>query len=405
MAPATRIKLTQAQIDAYSTRVDVQRCFTCADLYCILLMVFCGGLGLPLLLMQTMFVVPPLLLLSLYSCCISAPADHIKRGCSFHLWSLLIIAAAVPSIGVCIAWVWALMFARIFLCFPFALCRCAAVRASWERLAEFGGAPGVIDKEGKARSPIEGLAREYGWMWSLEDIVVAMIGSISRQGSYDMWRSIVMMLWLCPLYKILCSTNAYLFTLEPLFINQWTSPLDTNGNGTVDFADNYESRMHLRNALCRVKLAERNEDLVDSWHFTGHYPYPPKGRKSRTHAGIQFYDGFTITALMTHTAHLTDLDDGSNLEGHKPLSTTANFAIVAVYLQAWNPLHFFTGYVEVNGRLDGGVEHPMWLLSAASTSRLHSSSTQGLNSLFVKLGFRFADYIKLHQPVPVVRTA
>jgi hypothetical protein len=162
MVAATKFKFSEAQIDKYSTRFDLLRRYLPADVYCILLMALCGILGLPLLLMQTMFVVPPLLLVGIYSSCIRAPVDHVKRDCSFHLWSFLILTASVPVIGIAVAWVWALKIVRFVLCFPVSLCRCKQARASRDQLAVYGGAPGVFDDKGNGRSPIESLAKEHG---------------------------------------------------------------------------------------------------------------------------------------------------------------------------------------------------------------------------------------------------
>jgi len=167
-----------------------------------------------------------------------------------------------------------------------------------------------------------------------------------------------------------CTDFVYMLE-EDVFINQWTTPIDADADGDVDSADQTHSRKHLRNQLCRPRLRDANKNLSDTWHFVGHYPYPPKGRASRTASGLQFYDGAVLTSLLTHTAHPTDYDDPKvkGVDGHKPLSEAANFPIVIVYLQAWNPFHFFTGYVEVNGRYDGGVEHPMVRLASRSTAQ------------------------------------
>jgi hypothetical protein len=397
MAPARKFKIDDKTLNTYSTPVKVPACFTLGDVYCLLLVLFTLVLGLPVALLQLAALLPPLVLIRTYSCCLTAPVDLVGRGPFFHCASLLIALASAPVIILSFLWVWALRIFRLLSGVPFALLCCNNALASRRELAMFQGAPGVIDEHGKGRTPIDAGARTYGWLWSFHDLVVCVLGALDREGFCDTWRGLSTMLIVCPLYKILIATNYFVYRLKPLFINQWTKPLDTNSDGKIDWADQQSSRLYLRNVLCRPKLIEHNRALADTWHFLGHYPYPPKGRASRTHAGIQFYDGAVMTALLTHTAHCTEFDDNHTanaVEGHAAQSETANVPIVAVYLQAWNPFHFWTGYVEVNGRTDGGVEHPMWLVCAAETSKLHAEGCHGLNKLFVRLGIRFGEYVQ-----------
>ena len=60
--------------------------------------------------------------------------------------------------------------------------------------------------------------------------------------------------------------------------------------------------------------------------------------------------------------------------------------------QAGNPWYQLAGYVEINSRRDGGMEHPMWLVFDRS-SRLGMSAALSINMLFVRLGINFAAYL------------
>jgi len=84
----------------------------------------------------------------------------------------------------------------------------------------------------------------------------------------------------------------------------------------------------------------------------------------------------------------------SDERAYEPRSKHAAATLACIYMQAWNPLHVHTGYVEVNMRRDGGVERAMWLVLAARTSRLHGTSLFAVNLVFVRLAMRFRDHMR-----------
>ena len=98
--------------------------------------------------------------------------------------------------------------------------------------------------------------------------------------------------------------------------------------------------------------------------------------------GTWLYD-----SLISHTTHPYDVP------GHVPRSEDASWGLIVVRLQAWNPFYQLAGYVEVNVRKDHGVEHPMWLVVDPS-SQLAMDQLQGINRLFVRLGYLFAEYLR-----------
>merc|ERR1719421_552214 len=91
--------------------------------------------------------------------------------------------------------------------------------------------------------------------------------------------------------------------------------------------------------------------------------------------------------MVSHTTHPYDI------EGHKPRSKYASWGLLIVRLQWWNPWYIVTGYVEVNVRKDGGVEHPMWLVNDP-TSKLQMFFHDAINEVFVATMFHFAQYVR-----------
>jgi len=185
--------------------------------------------------------------------------------------------------------------------------------------------------------------------------------------------------------------NPRIYRYQEVFINQWSAPIDADTDSKILSHDLKLTRENMISVVCDSLLETRSRELVDSWPFTGHHPYPPSHRNSFTAAGMQFSDlGGSCccrSVLISHTTH------GHLIESFKPRSDTAAYGIISVYLQAWNPWYHLAGYVEVNVAKDGGIEHPMWLLGDVE-SYFHMSELMGINKLFEKLGGHFADLTK-----------
>eukprot|EP00466_Bigelowiella_natans_P000789 jgi/Bigna1/74472/fgenesh1_pg.29_\ len=176
-----------------------------------------------------------------------------------------------------------------------------------------------------------------------------------------------------------------------VFINQWSAPIDVNTDSKI-LSDNIKlTRQNMISVICDSLLETKSRNLVDSWPFAGHHPYPPAKRESVTAAGMQFSDlgGFCCcrSVLISHTIH------GHMIKYFKPRSDTAAYGIISVYLQAWNSWYHLAGYVEVNVAKDRGIEHPMWILGDVE-SYFHMSELMAINKLFEKLGEHFADFTK-----------
>jgi len=395
MVRASVLPIDRAYYDAHSTPIPTPA-YSFRDLYAALIFALVLLLGLPVLLLQFVFSVVPVWMIAAWSVCLRQPLETVPRDCGFHLASALLFVVGLPSMATCFLWTWTLRLVAMLTCLPIGLLLCNNPCKAYKALAPFSGRPGegVVGPDGQPRSVMERLAPDYGSWFGFQDVVACVIGGMHRQGNCEFFAAWVMMLWLVPAYKTLVLNNFWLFPLEEVFINQWSDPIDADADGEVDSEDQLHIRRSLRNQICRAKLRERNRALTDAWPFAGHYPYPPPARASRTAAGLQFSDGTVLSTMLTHTGHPSDVTDPTvrNIAGFEPRSAEALFGVSCVYLQSWNALHVYTGYVEVNVRKDGGCEHPMWLVSAARTSRLHANSISGVNKLFVRLGVRFRAY-------------
>eukprot|EP00465_Bigelowiella_longifila_P015391 CAMPEP_0185280182 /NCGR_PEP_ID=MMETSP1359-20130426/65487_1 /TAXON_ID=552665 /ORGANISM="Bigelowiella longifila, Strain CCMP242" /LENGTH=255 /DNA_ID=CAMNT_0027875335 /DNA_START=57 /DNA_END=824 /DNA_ORIENTATION=- len=177
--------------------------------------------------------------------------------------------------------------------------------------------------------------------------------------------------------KYILFNNPRTHRLETVFLNQWSKPIDANIDGEITETDADIIRGKMVKQVTRARLRDKNRDLTDEYSFSAYYQLPPPDRESLLVAGIQYSEA-AVTSLVTHSLH------SYLIKGYKPKSDTASWGFLSVYLQYWNPYHWFTGYVEVNLRKDGGIEHPMWL-AADKTSWLHTRQANGVNSLFARL--------------------
>ena len=296
-----------------------------------------------------------------------------------------------------------------------------------------------------ARSPADVLAKLHGRVWAFSDLVTAYIGVVHRQQLGETLLGVALMVALIPPYKLLL-VNPAIHDLEPYFINQMSDPIDADGDGDTDMEDRALAfnamatnvRRHRRlthrewrpnsappsnpvparrlGSLCRVRrhsklakllyklpcttsiyailyhlqvsntlLTDVKREIIDAWPFAGHHQWPPQQRASRTVMGVQMGMSGKCT-LLSHTTI------PAGVVGHTPRSETAERAILCVRLQMWNPWYQLAGYVEVNTRKDGGMEHPMWLV-LDPRSRLDMMQARSINMLFVRLGINFAAYL------------
>ena len=360
---------------------------TCRDAYCNLIYFVANVPALLVYAFAILLQLPLLLGCSIYGCTLSRPTERVRRGCSFHVLCAILFPLTMPLIALAFVWTWVLRLYRFVLCFPVGLCRRQRTKSSWAALQTFSGAVAEYSPEERhARSPADILAGKFWPRWQFMDFVIAFIGAIHRQSICELFFAVPGGLAFVPPMKVLLYTNAYLFDLKVVYTNQWSDPLDATGDYRLTARDEEIIKNELKPMVFNAKAEAFRSKLTDPWRFAGHYPYPPPDRESRTVIGMQYSDWLVRTALLTHTTHAYDVP------GHTPRSTHATWNLCAVHLASWNPFHFFTGYVEVNVRKDGGIEHPMWLCMDPQ-SRIHLDYVDGVNKLFVELLFNFEAFL------------
>jgi hypothetical protein len=273
-----------------------------------------------------------------------------------------------------VSWVIVVRLVTWILCFPIGLCNMSRTRRSWAALQPYNGLPGATGAP--ARSPADDLATKFGYVWPFADLMCLCIGMMDRQGFFEFLTAVPLMIAVLPVYKHVILTNALLYDLKEVYINQWTDPLDAN-------QDEAPIRDLMQRCICRALLEESNRDFIDAWIFAGYHQYPPPSRESKTVAGMQFANNGPLRAAMiSHTTHPYDVP------GHVIKSTDASFGFIVVRLQSWNPFYQLAGVVEVNYRKDGGIEHPMWLI-LDKNSKIAADACNNINAIFVELGFNF----------------
>lgn len=359
--------------------------YTKSDLYAICLacclilpMASVGLLGIAL-------VFPPLFVLWLYrSCALSAPLDVIPRTASFDSLTLLLFLLALPVIILLVLWQLIVLAASFFMTLPIGLWNRKRTVDNLISLRPFAGRPGRVGAAN--RHLADDLATSYGCLWPLSDLVRAFMGQLDRQGLPELLVGIPIMMAACPVYKYVLLGNPFTHSLRETYISQWCEALDSNDDDRTGAQGSASLQAHLKNATCRTLLEDKRRRLVDAWPFSGFHPYPPSGRISRTVAGLQFSNTFFTPAICHSTLPF-------DLPGHTPRSETATWTLLVVYIQWWNPCYPYTGYVELNMRRDGGLEHPMWLLNDQN-SKLHMSDLHNVNTRFAKLGLIFLEYVR-----------
>lgn len=371
------------------TQLEVPRWCTFGDFYATLLTVVALLPMIFVYLFSFLLQLPLLLGCSIYSTCVlpRAPLRVVKRGCSFYVLVAILFPLSAPLIALAFVWVWVLRLFRFWTCLPIALCRWRRTCRSFSTLDALTWRPRDFTAEAPARSPVDLLFLEYFPRWQFMDFVCALIGAIYRQGCCEFFLAIPGMVAYMPTMSVLKQSNPYLYDLEIVETNQWSDPIDADGDGNFTARDEEIIKRELKQVVFQTKTIERKRAAIDAWPFTGHYPYPTKNRKSETVLGVQFHEFGGGAMALTHSTH------GHEVPGHTPKSATGSWNLVAVHLASWNAFNYYTAYVEVNVRRDGGVEHPMWV-AADRSSRAHMNALVYTNRLFVELVLLFHAFLQ-----------
>ena len=198
----------------------------------------------------------------------------------------------------------------------------------------------------------------------IDNYMHAIIGTIHRHGILETMFALSIMTSFVPIEKWK-STNPFLFKLQRVYLNQWTSLIPASRDRVIHL---------LSDTYCT------KQKQIDTWVFSGFYQHPTD--KSSSVAGIQMSQLYPYKSSRTLSAALLTSTEHVKV---RPKSQTGKFGIYRVRLSPFNMWHHCTGYVEVNEGKNGGIEHPMWILVDSSTYIAYKS-LENINRYFVETG-------------------
>eukprot|EP00968_Pinguiococcus_pyrenoidosus_P015124 scaffold1391_cov137-Pinguiococcus_pyrenoidosus.AAC.1 len=259
-----------ARKQSFSTDLPVPNGVSCSDVYAS----FISFLLAPLAVMVFLFCLPFTLLVlavtQLFRCCClrQRPKDRIDRGCIFQLFKCLVCLPAVPLTALTVIWTLVVRTARFVLCAPIAYtCYCSRTYRSIEALRPYTGRPGSVRPEGAV--PSDKFAAKHGYCWNYSDLFIAITGAMDRQGCCEFIPSLAYNIAFIPILKFVIICNPYLFDLQPVFTNQWSEPIDADGNMIIDSKDWKISQRNLQASVCRALLRKPNRKRIDEVDFAG----------------------------------------------------------------------------------------------------------------------------------------
>lgn len=374
------------------TKVPPPGCLTCGDFIGLVLMLVLLPFIIVMLVAEACLLFVPLCFVASYRPArLQRPLPAVPRDNCFTCFSVVLACISLPAVAIAIAWAICVSTSVLLLTLPIGILRAPCTARSLGKLWQCAGRPGAAATPAWSQTKVAEAARSSFLLWPFNDLVCACIGAIDRQGLLEVTISLSMMVAFAPYMKLLLA-NPFVFNLTEVFINQWSDPLDADGDGKSTVADRPHVRECLQDNVCSSLLTAENRASVDGWPFAGHHQFPPPDRSSFTVMGFQMISltvcrGFSWMNLLSHTTH------SYLVPGSVPYSETASWCLISVWLQSWNPWYVVSGYVEVNVRTDGGAEHPMWIILDPD-SVLGRIVQRCLNVLFAKIGLVFQEHLK-----------
>eukprot|EP00457_Paulinella_chromatophora_P004495 gb/GEZN01004507.1/.p1 GENE.gb/GEZN01004507.1/~~gb/GEZN01004507.1/.p1 ORF type:complete len:445 (+),score=68.18 gb/GEZN01004507.1/:159-1493(+) len=206
---------------------------------------------------------------------------------------------------------------------------------------------------------------------------VAIMGEADRQGVWELVfgkcgssipGGLATSITIIPCMKYFFQANPLLFKLEEVHINQWTPPILFVPDGIKDREGLIKDvRILVSRYLHTLEKRKANDKVL----FAAHYPWPRDNFKTRESVtGIQWPERSKTVNFTTTTHVIAGNNSFPLLENGKwkwvkdspiPRCPEGAYGIYEVRLY-WLANHFLTGYVEVNYRKDGGLEHPMYCI-------------------------------------------
>jgi hypothetical protein len=350
------------------------------DTYAVILSLMCLPFAIGGYFMFSFIAFPMFVIAKHYmNCCIKRPKDRMDLY-SFYIMLL----ATLPLSAFLYFWAWmywaCVFFGSLFFSLPvlfvrvFLLCQGSKIINNFRLLWPYM----TVNNQ------------------SLAQGAIAIMGQIDRQGPWEFTfgkkcgcgcpfipQGFGTSLTFIPLLKYNWHANPFLFILEEVFCNQWTPPITNLKREDVVH--------NTRVFVSRFIHTKPDRDVIDHVKFAAHYPWPPHNFTKREHVvGIQFPEKSKMINF-TNTMHVVD---GKNSyeewdkDHHRWISKkdvkcrsqTGAYGVYEVRLY-WLMYHFLTGYVEVNYRVDKGLEHPMWCIMSPH-SYLATLSFSWVNDLF-----------------------
>jgi hypothetical protein len=273
------------------------------------------------------------------------PRPHDRfDGPGFYLLIILTYPYAALLYGIAAFWWYMVMGWMIITSLPVALVRVLI------------GQGGVIANNFRLLWPFMKLNK-----FTYIGVARCVMGQIDRQGLGEfVWGAPVQggigaAVSLVPIIKYFWHINPFIYTLEEQFISQWTYPLDGTG------LDEKRIIHGAKKMVSRAIQNKKERKIEDESKFCANYPWGPSmGKKADVVIGLQFPDA-SKTCNFTQTIHVIDKKCRSATYSHNGAPPTGKTGVYQVILNAFS-FHFLTGYVEVNYRVDHGLEHPMWCI-------------------------------------------
>ncbi len=208
------------------------------------------------------------------------------------------------------------------------------------------------------------VSREYMSKWvihkhRIDDLARCYIGVFHRHG-WECLYAIPNMLVITPLYKLFL-LNPLLRDLSHIHINQTSQPLR--------FTTIQNKRLWIE--LVKT-VRSKHAEFLNHITFMGFYPTSPHRRT----LGMQMGRRGSITFIVW-------AENTLELKTHRPRSRVS-LPLTSVHIDALNPYHFLTGYVEVNITNRNELEHPMWLIGDVS-SRFTNRQLCSINETFAEI--------------------
>jgi len=215
-----------------------------------------------------------------------------------------------------------------------------------------------------------------------------VMGQIDRQGLMEfvfgnpIQGGIAASVALVPIIKYFWQINPFIYTLEEMFINQWTPPLIVPAAPGL----NEERVIHgAKKMVSRAKQTRKERKIEDESKFCANYPWGPSmGKERDVVIGLQFPNSSKICNF-TQTIHVIDKSCRSSRFSYKGAPPTGKTGVYIVILNAFSH-HFLTGYVEVNFRHDTGLEHRTFCVERAARARKANGPSPALWCIVPKHG-------------------